>query len=176
MKNSADYRSRFRILKGEKISLVVSALLVGSSLVGTNGRAMSIDIGQSLPSSPMSFTNPTGTTVSASGANTIGIDATNMTNSDFITNNGAVASIATDNNLSKSISSVGISTGSLSNTASMTNTGVITTIATATNASSAYARGISVGTLSGTTSITNSGTITATASNSSTNSYATRFR
>lgn len=35
MKNTSDYKSRFRILKGGKISLVVSALLVGAGLVST---------------------------------------------------------------------------------------------------------------------------------------------
>ncbi|MBU1215751.1 hypothetical protein KJ870_10865, partial [bacterium] len=39
MKNTVDYKSRFRILKGGKISLVVSALLVGSSLIGTGAHA-----------------------------------------------------------------------------------------------------------------------------------------
>jgi uncharacterized protein with beta-barrel porin domain len=39
MKNTVDYKSRFRILKGGKISLVVSALLVGSSLIGTSAHA-----------------------------------------------------------------------------------------------------------------------------------------
>ena len=172
MKNSVDYRSRFRILKGGKISLVVSALLVGSSLVGTNGYAASGNIGQFF-SSPVSFTNPNGTTISISGEdNSIGIYAPNgMTNGDFIINNGTVTATTTDSNLTKGISALGISTGNLSNTASITNSGTITATATATNAST-YARGIRVGTLSGTASITNSGTITATSSNNGTNQYA----
>jgi uncharacterized protein with beta-barrel porin domain len=40
MKLTPEYRSRFRILKGGKISLVVSALLVGSGMVTTNLHAV----------------------------------------------------------------------------------------------------------------------------------------
>ncbi|MDQ7046011.1 MAG: autotransporter domain-containing protein [Sulfurimonas sp.] len=42
MKNTVNYKSRFRILKGGKISLVVSALLASASLVGTSADAASI--------------------------------------------------------------------------------------------------------------------------------------
>ncbi|WP_066166820.1 autotransporter family protein [Aliarcobacter cryaerophilus] len=39
--DSFDFKSRFRILKGGKVSLVVSAMIVSSSLVGTNANAVS---------------------------------------------------------------------------------------------------------------------------------------
>lgn len=39
LKNYPDYKSRFRILKGGKISLVVSAMVVGASLVGIDAAA-----------------------------------------------------------------------------------------------------------------------------------------
>lgn len=49
MKNTADYKSRFRILKGGKISLVISALLVGSiasadveSIINPNGTTVNV--------------------------------------------------------------------------------------------------------------------------------------
>lgn len=39
MKNTCDFKSRFRILKGGKISLVVSALLVSSTMMTTTVHA-----------------------------------------------------------------------------------------------------------------------------------------
>lgn len=44
MKYTPDFSSRFRILKGGKISLVVSALLISSSIVGNNAYAANFDI------------------------------------------------------------------------------------------------------------------------------------
>jgi|GEM_PF-4606703 len=48
MKNSIDYKSRFRILKGGKIPLFVSALLVCSSLIGTNANADDLSLNTSV--------------------------------------------------------------------------------------------------------------------------------
>lgn len=44
-----DFKSRFRILKGGKVSLVVSAMIVSSSLVGTNANAVPVQVTGTTP-------------------------------------------------------------------------------------------------------------------------------
>ncbi|MCT7490852.1 hypothetical protein N5T98_07085, partial [Aliarcobacter cryaerophilus] len=44
-----DFKSRFRILKGGKVSLVISAMIVSSSLVGTNANAVPVQVTGTTP-------------------------------------------------------------------------------------------------------------------------------
>lgn len=74
MKNTCDYKSRFRILKGGKISLVVSALLVGSTMMTTTAHAeptpsrVTTDNGANW-SETLTYTNTTGSAVSVAAYN-----------------------------------------------------------------------------------------------------------
>ena len=75
--DKVDFKSRFRILKGGKVSLVVSAMLISSSLVGTSVNAVDISI-----SGP--------TSISLSGEDNIAqtIGDTFLSEGDFISVNG----------------------------------------------------------------------------------------
>ncbi len=94
MKLTPHYCSRFRILKGGKISLVVSALLVGSSLVGTNGYAIQADmnsVGQSFSSNSNGGISTTPSTDLSSTTGTIGGTSTGtLSNTTFIDNHGTI--------------------------------------------------------------------------------------
>ncbi|WP_066218131.1 autotransporter outer membrane beta-barrel domain-containing protein [Aliarcobacter cryaerophilus] len=79
-----DFKSRFRILKGGKVSLVVSAMIVSSSLVGTNANAASYNFDVNNPISVLetnstaqsieNITKNDGSTIDIDGNSYSGLD------------------------------------------------------------------------------------------------------
>lgn len=182
MKYTPDYSCRFRILKGGKISLVVSALLVGSSIVITNGNAATFSIDNNTSQQYISLGDPTNTINVTGDLNVSGdialfistnnlqadVDNSGIITSDTgpgirvygdlngtITNNSAktISVSTTNNNYATSIQF----DHDMTSDGALVNHGTIEAISTATRARGVYLYGSM---LAG-ASITNNGTISA---------------
>jgi ELWxxDGT repeat protein len=164
MKNSVNYKNRFRILKGGRISLVVSAMLIGSIITTSEAATTNIPSGFTLtntinlasPSDTVTIDN--GGIVNISGGGQYyGIYYINSgLNGSTITNNGTLSLTTPNDHL------VGMYIGNMDNS-SITNSGTL-------NVESSTNRAKSISVYDGdidNSSITNtsSGTITAYANN-----------
>ncbi|MBU1502922.1 hypothetical protein KKC34_04985, partial [bacterium] len=179
MKNTVDYKSRFRILKGGKISLVVSALVVSSSLVGTSAYAVPCSpasniIDDNTTAQVIYMCEDTSVTVTGnlnvSGSTALSVLSVYGSYTANIINEGSISSDETgvyvntanfsltnnassDINVSSSNSVRGIETNSLSDS-NITNSGTLNVEST-----DSYAYGIDTGYLYGESHILNSNTI-----------------
>lgn len=138
MKYIADYSSRFRILKGGRISLVVSALLVGSSVVGTGLYAQDVITVAQITTQQYDYSGvgdtdidllvSTGSIeVSDIGTQTA-VDILRPTTSTYnttITNNNTISANSTNSYSSTAISITGDYAGHTTGDVSITNTGTI---------------------------------------------------
>lgn len=135
-----EYKSRFRILKGGKISLVVSALLVGSSMVGTSLYAAEVITGTQTTTQQYDYSGGGDTDVdllvstgsievSNTGLQTA-VDVIRPSASLYattITNNGTISADSTDNSNSTGISIKGDSLAPTVGDVTITNAGAIAT-------------------------------------------------
>lgn len=177
MRYSPSYSSRFRILKGGKISLVVSALLVSSAMIGTDAFATTVVSSDSTTAIDDDVvTVNAGKTLNVTETQTSGnvdIYAISSTGTANITNNGNIR--VTSEITAGDSSSYSTATGVIvDNTGAIVNNGLISVNSnansTVTDAYNATATGIGVG---GEATITNYGTIEAKVNgNLDTNGYA----
>ncbi|MBV5320300.1 MAG: autotransporter domain-containing protein [Sulfuricurvum sp.] len=186
MKYNPDYSSRFRILKGGKISLVVSALLVSSSVMVTNANALEINTAVTV-NTDFTTGNSEDLTITSAGSIIVdsqvtALDITTNALSNDVLNQGEIT-LTGGTNASAVFETTAI-TGTITNEGSISNTvttnsgaaavnlmGAITG-GTITNASgaditvsstggtNAFALGINFGVVSASSTITNAGTIT----------------
>lgn len=139
MKYIHDTSSRFRILKGGRISLVVSALLVGSSVVGTGLYA--IDTISASQTTTQSYTDAD-VDLLVSGTGSIAVTGTGTqtavaivgsASTSFLTtisNQGIISADSTNSYSSTAISIKGDSAGHTSGDVTITNTGAISATTT----------------------------------------------
>ena len=154
MKNSVDSKSRVRILKGGRISLVVSALLLS---VSTQSMAVSeytnitIDDANTtgIRGSYRNVNITSNGSITKFNGNNAGIAANSFASNGSILNNGRIIVTSTD------LYAKGIYIDSMSSTASIVNNGTITV-------NGAYSKGIYIDNMNSTASIVNHGTITVT--------------
>jgi uncharacterized protein with beta-barrel porin domain len=154
MKNIQNYKSRFRILKGGRISLVVSALLVGglcstplfattTTISDNNTSTQTINTGDSI-----NITSTGSITVLETLNDAYGVDAADMNGTSYIKNEGTITANSSGDNAN------GISSGNMYDNSSITNSGTMSVTA------KYNAYGIYANSMSGNSNINNSETIT----------------